>query len=37
MMYNSVIYFPFAEHPLVDVDQFKGGAYDLIIFEEVHE
>jgi hypothetical protein len=34
-MYNSVICFPFAEHHFVDVAQFKGGAYDLIIFEEV--
>jgi hypothetical protein len=32
-MYTFVICSPFVEHPIVDVAQFDGGEYDIIVFE----
>lgn len=33
-MYTFVICSPFVEHPILDVAQFDGGEYDVIVFDE---
>lgn len=33
-MYTYVICSPFVEHPVVDIAQFDGGDYDIVVFEE---
>lgn len=33
-MYTFVICSPFVEHPILDVAQFDGGEYDVVVFDE---
>ena len=33
-MYTFVNVSPFVEHPVLDIAQFDGGEYDIVVFED---